>query len=255
MSTASEPEKTFLASLALIDRIISIVSRRHAMDPADTDEFAAWVKARIVDSDYAVFRKFGGRSALSSYLTVVISNLFRDYRNARWGRWRPSAEAKRRGAVAIRLEELIYRDGHSRREAIQILLSSGVASSESELTRLATALPSHFPAAEVDIDTLERDPTLSDRMLPSSFAERADLLKLEDALRSLMEELPPEDSLILRMRFWTNMSVADVARVLHVEQKPLYRRIEGIQSRLRRALESRGVDGARVRETLEAEFP
>jgi RNA polymerase sigma factor for flagellar operon FliA len=46
-------------------------------------------------------------------------------------------------------------------------------------------------------------------------------------------------------------AVAEIARTLRVEQKPLYRRLDGIQSKLRAALESRGVDRMRAIEILQ----
>ena len=140
VTTGSNPESIFLANLALIDRLIALIARRHALSPSDAEEFGAWAREKIIDDDYAVIRKFGGRSSLSTYLTTVLVNLFRDYRNSRWGRWRPSAEAKRRGPIGIRLEELIYRDGHLVREAVQILQSIGAPLSDTELLRIAAAL-------------------------------------------------------------------------------------------------------------------
>src|SRR5580765_7001368 len=132
-TTGSNPESVFLANLALIDRLIALIARRHALSASDAEEFGAWAREKIIDCDYAVIRKFGGRSSLSTYLTTVLVNLFRDFRNARWGRWRPSAEAKRRGPIGIRLEELIYRDGHPLRESVQILQALGAQFSETDL--------------------------------------------------------------------------------------------------------------------------
>ena len=40
-----------------------------------------------------------------------------DWRNARWGKWRPSAEARRQGALATHLERLMRRDGLTFEEA------------------------------------------------------------------------------------------------------------------------------------------
>src|SRR5215212_7376883 len=110
IGTASNPEAMFLANLSLIDRIIAVTARRNALGGADAEDFGAWTKGRLVEGDYAILRKFNQRSSLATYLTVVITNLLRDYRNSRWGRWRPSAEARRCGPVAVRLEELLYRD-------------------------------------------------------------------------------------------------------------------------------------------------
>lgn len=248
VTTGSNPEAIFLANLALIDRLIALIARRHALGASDTEEFGAWAREKIIDDDYAVIRKFGGRSSLSTYLTTVLVNLFRDYRNARWGRWRPSAEAKRRGPIGIRLEELIYRDGHPLREAVQILQSLGAPFSDTDLLRLAAALPVRRGHNEISIEHVE---ATSIAVPPGSEHDADDMLVLEELLHSLVASLPAEDALIMRMRFWSEMSVADIARTLRVEQKPLYRRLDGIQSKLRAALESRGVDRTRAIEILE----
>jgi RNA polymerase sigma factor (sigma-70 family) len=247
VTTGSNPESIFLANLALIDGLIALIARRHSLSPSETEELGAWAREKIIDCDYAVIRKFGGRSSLSTYLTTVLVNLFRDYRNARWGRWRPSAEAKRRGPIGIRLEELIYRDGHPIREAVQILQSIGAPFSDTDLLRLAAALPVRRAHNEVSIESVE---ATSIAVHPNTERDADDMLVLEKLLHSLVASLPGEDALIMRMRFWSEMSVADIARTLRVEQKPLYRRLEGIQASLRAALESRGVDRARASEIL-----
>ena len=246
-NAASSAEAVFLANLALIDRLVTLTARRHALSRVDAEEFGAWVRERLVDDDYAILRKFAGRSSLSTYLTTVVVNLFRDFRNNRWGRWRPSAEAKRRGPTAVRLEELLYRDGHPIREAVQILRSFGCGSTESELMRLAVCLPQRYPKGEVSLES----PTASsivDHTEPSRDMDA--LLVMEELLRALVSALPSEDALIMRMRFWNNLSVADIARALHIDQKPLYRRLEKTQAKLRQALEARGVDGEQVTELL-----
>ena len=244
---ASSAESVFLANLPLIDRLVVLTARRHTLSSADAEEFGAWVHERLIDSDYAIIRKFAGRSSLPTYLTSVIVNLFRDYRNNRWGRWRPSAEATRRGPVAVRLEELLYRDGHPVREAVQILHSLGCGLSESELTRLAACLPQRHPKGEVSLES----PGASTVAAEIDSGRDADsMLVMEELLHSLVSELPAEDALIMRMRFWSNLSVADIARTLRTDQKPLYRRLEKTQAKLRVALESRGVDSTRVSELL-----
>lgn len=251
ISTASDLEQLFLAALPTIDRIVAVQARRHGLSAADADDFGAWAKARLVERDYAVLRKFGGRSSLQTYLASVLANLFRDYRNSRWGRWRPSAAAKRLGPTAIRLEELLYRDGRSLREAVEILRTAGETLHESELAQLVARIPQRARAGELNLDAVPG----SDANLvfhPDGLVDRDEeaLRAVEDALRALVEELPAEDALILRMRFWHGTSVADIARTLGLDQKGLYRRIEAIQARLRTALEARGVNRALASEIL-----
>jgi DNA-directed RNA polymerase specialized sigma24 family protein len=90
-------------------RAISFVSSRHHLPGSEADDFGSHVKLKLIEHDYAILKKFEGRSNLRTYLTVVIHRLFLDYRIKAWGKWRPSAAAKRCGGVAILLERLTRR--------------------------------------------------------------------------------------------------------------------------------------------------
>ena len=248
---AVDPEKAFLDSLPVIDRVIAIIARRHGLPRADAEEFTAWARARIIDGDYAIIRKFAGRSSLPTYLSVVLTNLFRDYRNSAWGRWRPSAAATRLGPVGIRLEELLYRDGCSVRESVGVLRSAGVALTVGELADLAVRIPQRQPTKEVGLEELNVAGAAADSAVDSaSFEENGEIAS---SLRAVVEELSPEDQIITRMRFWSDVSVADIARTLGLEQKPLYRRLESIQERLRTLLAARGIDRERALDVLAGE--
>jgi RNA polymerase sigma factor (sigma-70 family) len=243
-----DPARAFLDHLPTIERVIGVIARRHGLSSGDADEFGSWARTRIIDSDYAVFRKFGGRSSIPTYLGVVLTNLFHDYRNSVWGRWRPSAAALRAGPIGVRLEELLYRDGFSLREAIEVLHSAGVELNDLEIGRLANTLPARQPSSEVSLDALEGTAGEVDdrqRAAPTDDDFRV--------LRSALDELPPEDQVIVRMRFWDDIAVADIARGLGLDQKPLYRRIDAIEGRLRALLVSRGLDHERARDILRSE--
>lgn len=249
-SKTADPESAFLASLPTIDRVADLLGRRYGLDQADVDEFASWAKARMVESKYEVFRRFAGKSSLNTYLSVVLSNLFKDFRNSRWGRWRPSAAARKLGPMAVRLETLLYRDGHPSREAIELLKARGAG--EVELRSLALQLPVRAQAREVGLESAAAvvgSPESADHAVQVE----EDSLESGDAARAIagaLAELPPEDRVIMRMRYWDDFSIADIARTLGLEQKPMYRRLEAIQSALGASLEARGVDRARVQALL-----
>src|SRR5262249_6527980 len=61
------------------------------------------------------------------------------------------------------------------------------------------------------------------------------------ALREVLRATPAQDRLILRLHFFENVSIADVARRLDLDQKRLYRRLERLLERLRMALEEQGL--------------
>lgn len=240
----TEAEGTFLAHLPKIERIIGSIARRHAMGPDEADELASWVKAKLIENDYAVLQKFEGRSSIATYLTSVIANLFRDYRCQQWGRWRPSALAKRLGGLAVRLETLLHRDGYTLTQAVEVLRSAGLAGvSDRELFDLAARLPPRQrPGDGVDPDA-EAPPADADLWLSEQLH---DWETARGTLERLLADLSLEDQLILRLRYWEGFSVADVARALGLEQKPLYRRIDRSLERLRELLEAEGLDRAGV---------
>ena len=237
-------QAAFLANLETIKRIIGVICRRNLVPAADQEDFESVVMTRLIENDYAVFAKFQGRSSLTTYLNVVITNYFHDYRSSRWGRWRPSAEARRLGPIALRLETLLYRDHCTLSQAIQIMRSQGGdLPGDRELYQLAARLPPRTRHVEVDPEEVES-------LTPAPDETDADIIEIEtqrararasEAIDAAVRSLPEEDGLILRLHFFEAMTVANIARMLQTEQKPLYRRIEKIKDQLRSELEKRGV--------------
>jgi RNA polymerase sigma factor for flagellar operon FliA len=237
-------EATFVANLPAIERMSRAVARRSGLSADETDDFVAQVNMKLVQDDYAVLQRFRGESSITTYLAVVIATQMRDYRVKEWGRWRPSAAALRYGEVGIRLETLIRRQGHTLREAGEILRRSGFpAVTDRELGEMMKQLPNRPPprstrAAQQTLDTLPSAGGADTEVLDAD----ADLIRkrAETQLSLALDELEPEDRLMIRMRFWQGMSIADIARALSIPQKPIYRRMDHSLERLRRRLQSEG---------------
>ncbi|HEU4559360.1 MAG TPA: sigma-70 family RNA polymerase sigma factor [Longimicrobium sp.] len=254
MSESQDYEALLVQHLPFIRRNAAKLCHRHGLDADETDDFTSWATAKLVDNDYAVLRKFRGDSALTTFLTVVLAMLYRDYRVWRWGRWRPSAEARRRGPDAVALETLMHRDGYGMSQAVTMLRLRGKSGlSERELHELAAALPMRPPgrlgdASDRDLPNQPSSATTDDAVRAAEAGAQRE--RLQAALARALEELPPEDALIVRLRFFENLSVAAIARTLEMEQKPLYRRLDRALARLRGALEAAGVSRQEVAELL-----
>ncbi|HEX2202021.1 MAG TPA: sigma-70 family RNA polymerase sigma factor [Longimicrobium sp.] len=245
MPDPQDPEALLRENLATVDRIVASLCRRQGMRGDDADEVASWTRLRLVEDDYAILRKFRGESSLSTYLTVVVAMLFREYRVREWGRWRPSAAARRLGPLAVRLEMLVLRDGYTLDQAGQRLRAAGETDlPDLELARLLGSVPRRgLPRpvrVGVDAPGELADPAgAEDRVTAEEGAERR--RRVEEALRRAVDALDPEDRLIVRLRVWEDTSVADIARGLGLPQKPLYRRLQRVFDQLRRRLESGGL--------------
>lgn len=240
MADAVDLEAQLTSHLPLIDRVAQTVARRHGIVGADAEDCASWVKLRLIESEYAILRKFRGESSFSTYLTVAVSMLVRDYRIQQKGRWRPSAAAHRLGRVAVQLETMVRRDAVPFREAVARLRSREETSlSDRELAALLQAVPARGPLRPVEVaDDAALEVATLDSDDPLEAAERElQGQQVRQALTEAMAMLPAEDRVMLRMRFWEDMSVADIARGLGVAQKPLYRRLEKALATLRAQLQ------------------
>ena len=237
-------EQSYVEHAETIEGVLTMICRRHRLAGMEADDFRSLARLKLVDNDYEVLRKFQGRSSLRTYLTIVIERVFLDYRNAQWGKWRPSAEAQRQGPIALRLEQLIGRDGFTFDESVEILRSQyGARESRDELSAIAAKLPVRFSRKAQGEEVLAhlQDPGES----PDVLVERKELRPQAVAARAALEHaiaaLDDQDRLIIRLKFVNGLGVVDIARMLQLEQRPLYRRIDQILARLRLSLESQGV--------------
>lgn len=243
----------FLQYLPLVDRAIAFVARRKCLSAEEAEDFASHVRLKLFEDDFAILRKCRHRPIRPSYLTVVISRLLLDYRIAQWGKWRPSAEARRRGPVAELLERLVSRDGFTFEEAFEILATNyRVSLDRVELERIAALLPirskRRFDSEDVLAATASTEPSPEEALADRERGEKAE--RVSRALNRVVARLEPEDGLILMLHFRDGHSVTEIASLLRLPQKPLYRRLERILARLRAALAGEGFDRSAISELL-----
>jgi RNA polymerase sigma factor (sigma-70 family) len=250
------PEETYLQHLRTIERIAAFVARRHHLEASEAEEFIQEVRVRLLDDNYAIIRKFEGRSTFSTYLTTVIGRLFAQWRVEQWGKWRPSAEAKRLGDKAVTLERLMSRDGFTFSEAVRVLTTPKSSSyTIGELEAIYLRLPSRNP----------RPVVVSEERVPDVLTVEADAYERIDAgdrarvlrqalqtIDGVLKGMEAEDQLILELRFWHSQRVPEIAKTLNLDQKKLYKRLDRLFLVLRRELESTGVSQADLNGLLSA---
>ncbi|HEV7507282.1 MAG TPA: sigma-70 family RNA polymerase sigma factor [Thermoanaerobaculia bacterium] len=251
------PDQFFLGHLKLIEEVISHACRRSHLSREDAEDFAGQVHCKLIEDNYAVLRKFQGRSSPKTYLTVVINNQLLDFQDSKWGKFRASAEALRLGPIAIRLERLLVRDGYTFTEACGILQTNEkVEASVAELAELRARLPPRTgrypPAGEEQLKSKPDTAPRPDEQVEEKEKEKTRRRVYMAQNRALMT-LPKEDRLLVRMRM--EFSVAQISRIRGIEQKPLYRRLEKIYKELRKAIEREGVRRQDVEELLASMAP
>jgi RNA polymerase sigma factor (sigma-70 family) len=246
-------EQLFLSHLQTIDAIVSYIGRANHLDAAEVEELGAQVKFELIDANYAIIRKFEGRSSFPTYLTTVIQRMFYQYRVRQWGKWRPSAEARRLGDKAIALERLMSRDGMTFHEAATTMTTGSTSlCSLTELEAIHARLPMRqprpvlvsgesMPEPLADADAEVRIASIERKRVAAATAR---------ALDAFIAGADAQDQIILRMRFWNMRRVPDIAAALRIDQRKVYKRIERLLVRMRAALEAAGVTRDDVEEML-----
>ena len=236
-------ERLYQDHVELVDSVITLICRRKHLCGADAADFRQ--EAHLTLLERGVLEKYEGRSSLRTFLLVVLMRVYKDFRIRGWGKWRPSVEAQRNGEVAVRLEQLIVRDGVTFDEALETLRTNhGVTHSRAELEALAGRLPLRVIRRPQSDDVLVVVPGSGpppDAVL-SREEMRARAARARQALLEALRDLEPADRLVIKLRYFDGLPIVRIADLLEVEAKPLYRRIERLLVRLRRALEAEGVD-------------
>ena len=250
---ANDLESLFLDNLALIERIVASTCRRNRLTKEESEDFASVVKLKLIADDYGVLRKFTGTcgATLHGYLISVVQHAYQDHRNRLWGKWRPSAKARRLGRLAEKLDMLLYRDGMTLEEACAL----AAPNDREEMRRLAAKLPPRTKRHMEDAQQLEqlasREHSPEARLIDR---EREGLgEELERVLAEAVEGLIPEDQLLIQLRLERKLSLASVAKAYRCKPRQLYRRWELLIRQLRTRLESSGYGPSQVAWVLNAE--
>jgi RNA polymerase sigma factor for flagellar operon FliA len=253
-------QRLFLDNLSTIERVIAAVARRHRLSTYEHEEFRSSVRVRLLEDNARVLRAFEGRSSISTFLTIVISRIFLDFRNQEWGRWRPSAQARRLGAVAILLDRLMTRDGHLIDEAIEILRTNHrVSMSDAEFRAMWDALPRRHQAIVVGEDAAREVSAPDDPTSAAEFGTQAGSReRVAAVLTRAIEGLSPNDRLILQQQFRFGTGATELARHFGTSKATLHRRLARILAELRATLQAEGIDAHDIIALLNSgsfEFP
>jgi len=245
-------EPFFLNELPTIERAIRFACRRGSLRHDEADEFDSYVKLKLIDDDYAILRKFDGRSSFAGFISVVVHRLLLDYRIAQWGKWHSSAQARRLGEPAITIEALLIRDRLSLDEALPALQRRWPELTRRGVEEIIAVLPPRPPRPRtVDVD--EAVEMIGANGVDET-AFQSDRLKLSrrvaEVVRRSMNGLEERDRVIFRLHFDGGLSLAQISRVLQMDQKPLYRRLQRALHTIRQSLEAEGFTAADASEIL-----
>lgn len=227
------------ADLELLDRVSRSVARARGLSTEDAEDFAQSVHVRVAERRYDVFRRFEGRASLRTYLTVVVARLLKDWQNHEYGKWRPSAAARRLGALGAALDQELNREGWTEQEAVSVV-ATRTGQPERLVRHIAAALPRRSRKRLVRLEAAEDRAVAFDD--PIAAADRVRIAShARSVLRDVLTGMPRPEKILLLQRYVQMTPVSALASQAGVEPKKLYRDFDRLRRTLRTMIEARGV--------------
>jgi RNA polymerase sigma factor (sigma-70 family) len=252
-TSIGDPRAWLETNVARIKGLVTQVARCRRLPRQDEQELLSIVWTHLAKDEYRVLRRFKGAGSLNTYLRVVIERLVLDMRVTNWGKWRPSARARRLGAEAVLFEQLTGRDGLTAAHAEHVLRHVTGASVPVEFTRTVARLAPRGARRFVRLDEVAREAVSAS----DPFAEAMDGLRARRGaavgrqLARALNTLPIQDQHLMRLRHHQGLKVSEIAAMLGLDQKQLYRRLDAIHASLRVTLSKTGTLAGEVLEVID----
>ncbi|MEM6793900.1 MAG: sigma-70 family RNA polymerase sigma factor [Acidobacteriota bacterium] len=228
------------------------IARRYGLTRDQRHDLTGAVVLKLLQKDRRALGADGAARPGAFFHTVARRALL-DQRARSWGRWRPSARARRLGALGVAFDRCVNRDGLAPREAVETLRARAEACPE-RLEKMALAIPQRPRRLFVDAAESLQDheaPCRADQRVVD--AERAaEAGRLAEVLQQLTGEIEPSDLELLRLRFRDGLSVRRIAERRGEPARPLYRKLERLLQQLRRGLEAEGLGRGGVMAILDS---
>jgi DNA-directed RNA polymerase specialized sigma24 family protein len=93
---------------------------------------------------------------------------------------------------------------------------------------------------------LARRSSRSSPCAPAASTRSSIEARIDTVLSGAIAALPPQDQLILRLRFENDLKIVEIARMVDLPAKPLYRQLANIVETLRANLSRHGVEASDI---------
>jgi RNA polymerase sigma factor for flagellar operon FliA len=237
-------QRLFTDNLEHIEKLVRISGRRHHLSHVELQDFSSYVNVELLKDDCATLRKFQQRSSWWTFLAAVIEKLALDFLIQRWGRWRPSAMAEKLGPVAVILDRLVNRDGHTLEEAMEIVRTNhAVGLTYGDLRAMWDQLPARPRLTEVGEEAAAtvRSPESSEARVEDA-ARKEEIARLEGTLQAAFRALASQDRVMIALRFDHDLSAVEIAKLMKSSVPTVHRRLDRSLKDLRVSLSRGGFD-------------
>jgi len=228
--SSGRPDAAWREFLARYSSLMMHIVRRHEDDYDHATECFIHVCSALSDDNFRKLRAFrvDGPARFETWLKAVVSNLCVDWRRKEQGRSRPLASIARLPELEQQVYRCIYLRGMSRSQCHLLLVSRFPGLTEQRVAEINARLFTMLTPQQrwqLSIRTPASRPLLYS--VPSDDEDAAwqmaepgpgpdDLageLQEQQRLQEALAQLPPEQRLLLRLRYEQDLTLSEVARL------------------------------------------
>lgn len=259
-----DPRRAWDALVEGYSGLILGVLARYTRDPDQRMDAYLYVLEELQAQDFRRLRHFGhspsaNPCSFDTWLKLVVRNLYFDWFRHLHGRKSLPKEIQKLPALDQRVFKLVHWEGYSAQEAFEVLRGqenglaftifiqklANVESLLSPINRAKIRRDIERSRGPISLDAEDTGPPIEAKAETKvrTPEDEALLQERRSALWKLVEALPAEDRLILRLRFFEGLTAKQIARAVGTpEPMAIYRRIERICHGLRQRAESVGLE-------------
>lgn len=245
------------------DLILGVIAR-YTRDTDRRMDAYLYVLEQLRANDFRRLRHYGQGvgirpCTLATWLKLVVRNLYFDWFRHEHGRKSLPKEIQKLGQIEQRAFKLLYWEGYSANEAFEVVRGDipglrftdfiqRLARVDEHLSNINRAkIRRDFERARppLSLDDEGNGPPLEARAAVHVSTPEEDALVAERrrALWDLIQEMPAEERVLVRLRFFEGLTAKQIALVTGMaEPAEIYRRIERVCLELRRRAKARGFD-------------
>lgn len=207
--------------------------------------------------DYRVLREFKGQSRFTTYLTAIISRRAVDMIRKKRGRGREKERAKEWGDTGLLVYQRVIKENIPPQQVYNELKAANRFNGTlEELETMVTRIRGSNPAMPANGTVVRNGIVLDDDryIVPDTGGNPRQILEesqrrrqMQEVLSKIVSQLNGEERILLRMRFPTRegrkpVPVEQVAQVLGIAPKAVYKRVARLIKKCKQQLEQQGVD-------------
>ncbi len=231
------------------------------INPVDIENEALYLFNRVIDvlsgNSYATLKNFGGKSKLTTYLSSIITRQAIDIIRRKKGRSRLKERAKKYAETGEIVLKRIIKDGDPVQEVMEEINQKSVReySTEEILEIKNQILGKGNLAPSFDNDIVKQGviQEAGNIIIPqydnpeNGIIKNSVNKKMKEIINKIFSRLDGIEIIILRMKYpvedvKTGKSVKEIARILKMKEKTVYKRISRIFLKCRGIIQDEGVN-------------